>query len=214
MRNIQIVDKMNAIEFNCVINEITKKLGIQMDADLVGKIYDIYEGTYDNYTLLELIGLLEKYNIEITCPWNKRAIIKMIEDQKLDIPKKYEPMQPTTFQHYRVRRSLDILNTRYMEFYDGCIVQTPDGQAQKILFLQSEEELISDDLDPYQGSSYKSTIFIYFENMATKEETEMTAKEFIWKLDNLDCTILQDQNRQYFMNEEEKHFWTNHVRVM
>lgn len=206
---------MDATEFACTLEGITKSLNIEIDSDIVGKMFNAYEKTYENYTLLELIGLLYHHKIKITCPWNKKALIKMIEDKNLNIPVKKEPMTPTKWDHYRVRRSLDVIETKYMEFYEGSIVQMPDGKAYIITDIYLEkEELISDDLPIDEYSSYRKIIIIYFEDMETIEESSMYIEDFMHSLDFEDTTILQDRNREYFMNEEQKTFWKNYVRWM
>lgn len=143
---------MNAIEFACTVDEIAKRLKVEFDSDLVGKIYDIYEVSYENYTLLELIGLLNQKNIEITCPWNKKAIIQMISEKNISLPIKKGEIEPTKWEHYRVRKSLDVIETANMEFYDGSIIEMPDGQPYMIDCITSSRKLISEDL-PYDQDS-------------------------------------------------------------
>ena len=204
---------MDATEFACTLEGITKSLNIEIDSDIVGKMFNAYEKTYENYTLLELIGLLHHHKIKITCPWSKKALIKMIEDENLNIPVKKEPMTPTKWDHYRIRRSLDVIKTEYMEFYEGSIIQMPDGKAYTIIDVYLEkEELISDDLPIDEDSSYRKIIIIYFQDVETKEESSIYIEDFMHALDFEDTTILQDRNREYFMNEEQKTFWKNYVR--
>jgi hypothetical protein len=203
---------MEAIEFACVLTEITKSLNIELDSDLVGKIFEIYEHSYENYTLLELMGLVRNAGHEITCDWNKKALVQLIKEKNLDIPERREEMQLSEWRHYRIRKSLDVLEVRStldtmksktLEFYDGSIIQDPSGQIYLLKFIN--KEYISDD---------EIGIVMYFKNMETKEEIEMYAEDFVWSLDNEDVTILQDRNNDKFMNEEQKEKWTNHVRWM
>ena len=204
---------MDATEFACTLEGTTKSLNIEIDSDIVGKMFNAYEKTQENYTLLELIGLLHTHKIKITCPWNKKALIKMIEENNIHIPVKHEPITPTKWDHYRVRRSLDVIKTEYMEFYEGSIIQMPDGKAYTIIDVYLEkEELISDDLPIDEDSSYRKIIIIYFQDVETKEESSIYIEDFMHALDFEDTTILQDRNREYFMNEEQKTFWKNYVR--
>jgi hypothetical protein len=193
---------MEAIEFACVFEEITNKLGTKLDSDLVAKIFEMYEGSYENYTLVELLHLLRNHNID-NVPWNKKALIKMIEDKNLPIPKKKEKMEPTKWEHYRVRKSLDVIDAKYLEFYDGSIIQEPSGQIYLLQFIDR-------DLDENE----EEIIIMCFQNMETKEQLIMDAEDFMWSLDNEDVTILQDRNYQKFMNDEQKEYWTGHIRYI
>ena len=201
---------MDATEFACFFERLQKEQKTEIDSDIIGKIFDYYEYSHENYTLLELIGLLDReLKIDITCPWNKKEIIKMIEKENLNIPKKKEAMEPTEWTHYRVRKSLDVIETKYMEFYDGSIVQFPDGDPYHIEFIDRDYIKINAD-----NEEEKEIVIINWMNLATNEQFEMNAEEFIYMLDNEDVTILQDRNRAMYMNEEQKTKWTNHVRYM
>jgi hypothetical protein len=204
---------MEAIEFACVLHEITKNLKVDMDADLVGKIFGMYEGSYENYTLLELIGLLHTLKIPIQCAWNKKAIIDMIESKKLDVPKKYEEMQATKWDYYRVRRSLDIISTKYMEFSEGNVIKNAHG-AVFLVEAYITQELTSDDLPEDDPCSWEDVAYIILENQETQEECQIHPDEFFNALDNDDVTILQDTSRGYYASEEMKQKWMNHVRMM
>lgn len=219
---------MDAIEFACVMDRLTESLNIKIDTDLVSTIYEEYQGSYDNYTLFELIELLGKSN-EYTqkFPLNKKEIIKIIKDNKLNIPPKQEPMEPTKWKHYRIRRSLDVIDAGSVEFYDGSIIKYPDGQAYLIDCINRSSVMVSDNIsdnittdnlpDDYYVSDnrlYKEVLVVYFENVDTKEESEMLAEDFMYDMDYENVTIVQDRNRGIYMNEEQKIFWTNHVRWM
>jgi len=199
---------MDAIEFACVMKEITESLNIQLDADVTSKIFDIYEGSYENYTLLELIYLLRKKNYEITVPWNKKELITMIENNNLDIPKKYEPMEPTKWEHYRVRRSLEVIDIvdSYMTFDDGGfdIFQDGRGYIHRLVYICRESD----------ADDEEEVSVMYFENIDNNNESRLKVDEFIWSLDNEDITILQYVMHEKFLNEEEKEKWKNHIRYM
>lgn len=205
-RNLSLT-KMEAIEFACVIDEITKSLKIDMDSNIIGNIFDIYQGSYENYTLFELVDLLRKGNHEITVPWNKKAIIKMIEYKKLAIPKKYEDMEPTKWEHYRIRRSIEVIDIigSYMEFDDNGfdIFQDSMGNIHKL-------ECICRELDENDEES----LVMYFENIVNKNISRLSVEDFIWSLDNEDITILQYVLYKKFLNQEEKERWEKNVRYM
>jgi hypothetical protein len=212
---------MDAINFACVMEEISKSLNTNIDAELTAKIYDIYEGSYENYTLLELIHLLRMKKYEITVPWNKKAIIKMIQDNNLDIPKKYEPMEPTKWEHYRVRKSLDvisILNT-CIEF-DDCgfnIFQDSEGNMHRLEHicreLVEDEEYEDEGKDTYDIED-NEVMVMYFANIENQTESRLEVEDFIWSLDNEDITIVQYESFDKFLNEEEKNKVKNYVRYM
>ena len=198
---------MNALDFACVLHEITKKLKIDMDSDLAAKMFDFYEGTYQNYTLLELIGLLQEHKIPITCPWNKIDIINMIETNRLPVPKKYESMEPTKWEFFRVRKSLDVIQTRYMEFSEDNMIQMASGTIYIVNTWITEEQMSED--DPY---SWEQVAYLMLKNTETHEEYQVEPYDFFDALDNDDITIIQDTNRKYYANEEMKQKWENYIR--
>jgi hypothetical protein len=58
------------------------------------------DASYENYTLLQLISIMEGSKYSRKCPWNKQAIIEFIEKENLNIPKKIKEMEPTKWHHY------------------------------------------------------------------------------------------------------------------
>lgn len=206
---------MDAIEFACVMEEIVTSLKVEIDTELVGKIYEQYDAPYENYTLLELITLLKKMKIDITCPWNKKEIIKMIHEKNLKVQKKHEEIEPTVWRHYRVRKSLDVIEMRDtpFEFYEGCIIGLPDGEIYN-LDVYKTEELICDELPEDDANSYEDVVYVILRNRKSLEEITLPAQEFINMLDFDDVTILQNTGCNHFMSEEEQTKLTNHVRLM
>lgn len=205
---------IDAILFADAMDRWTNKLAIDMDSELVGNIFKIYEKkcSYDNYNLLELVGLCQENEILATCPLNRKAIIEMIDTKNIDIPLKHEPMNATKWEQYMVRNSLCVIKTKYMEFYEGSIIQMPDGDPYIVEDILCEEELISDDLPADEESSYKEVITFYLKNLKTDEESKMSIEDFMHNLDYEDVTILQDRKNGIYMNEEQKELWTNHIR--
>jgi hypothetical protein len=200
---------MEPIEFACVLDEITKKLAIKIDSDIIGKIYDIYEGSYENYTLLELINLLE---IErITCSWNKKTIIETIKNHKLNIAKKYEPIEPTEWICHERRCSLgsihiDCIYTdkTYFEFNEGDMFQISNGNIYIIDDIQKSEDDYNyeQDQETLELDSPKEIVHIYLRNINTEEQICIYAEDFIYTLDYHDITILQNDNRCLYYDQK------------
>lgn len=88
---------MDALEFCLLFSMLERKMGCSMDSSIVEMIYDMYRGTYENYTLFELIDMLQCNGISIDCPLNKRRIICMMEEKNISLPQKdiSECMEPT-----------------------------------------------------------------------------------------------------------------------
>jgi hypothetical protein len=185
---------MDPIEFACVINEITKCLNIHIDTDITAQIFDIYKGSYDNYTFLELLSLLRDSDYDITVPWNKKALIKMIEENNLDIPKKQGDMEITNWWWKNFRYSnIDVIYTKYMNFDDSsyCVFQDSQGNVQIVERICSEE--VNGD----------NIIVVYFQDMKTKKEFKVHANDFIWNLENTDITILELPQYQKYLTADE-----------
>jgi acyl carrier protein len=105
---------LDSLEFACLLDEIQKCLHINIDSDIVCKIFEYYEGSYENYTLLELIDELTLSRIQILCSWNKKEIIRMIEEFDINIPKKYLQMQNNIWEIGEDSSS----NVKYISIYD------------------------------------------------------------------------------------------------
>jgi hypothetical protein len=82
---------MEPLDFCLLFNRLEKKTGFQLDSSIVFHIYSQYRGTYANYTLFELVDMLECKGVGIDCPLNKKLIIDMIERKK--IPEDVIPKQ-------------------------------------------------------------------------------------------------------------------------
>jgi hypothetical protein len=52
------------IEFVCFLERFQKKIDVRINTDIVSKIYDLYDGTYENYTLLELILIINQFHFK------------------------------------------------------------------------------------------------------------------------------------------------------
>jgi hypothetical protein len=91
---------MQALEFCLLFSRLEKRLGLALDSGIVSYIYRQYRGTYSNYTLFELVDMLECKGIAIDCALNKGLIIDMIRRLRIgdDVIPKQDlaiPMRPT-----------------------------------------------------------------------------------------------------------------------
>jgi len=163
-------------------------------------LYNIYYIIimYDNYTLLELLYLLQNKKIPIRCIWRKKDIIKMIIRKRINIPYKYECMKNTLWGCY-INDSLitNIPNMIYthntgFQFYQGCCFHFSDGTIYEI------ENIIKT-----PGNHF----IIYLYNYNNKILEKMNIKYFMKLLDYDDVTILQYRHGKKYMSEEEKNFW-------
>lgn len=96
------ISEFDPIAFTCFMAEIAKKTNIELMSDITQNIYELYEGSYDNYTLFELIHIVRKSGYNIDCLYNKIDIINMIETRGYNIPRLKEKMQGTTWDHVRI----------------------------------------------------------------------------------------------------------------
>jgi hypothetical protein len=202
--------------FTCILTEMGSLYNLELPSDITENLYELYEGSYENYTLFELDRAVFKSGNKLYCPLNKKAIINMIEINGYDVPKKKERSDATTWEHYRIRRSLDVLETPYCKFYEGTIIQLQDGILYYI-DVTNDQKLISEDLptnDPYSWEDIVN-ISLYPYNGITadydeEEVIKMTAQEFINMIDFDDVTIVQNTDMGIFLSDEEEEYWTNY----
>lgn len=151
--------------------------------------------TYENYTLLELISIMENTEYRRMCPWNKKAIIEFIEQNKMDIPKKIGKLEPTQWHHYSTTQGEGVLCTPMCKFYDGCAILLQDGTVYDI----EMREAIADDDD----------IVICVDLMGDYEEQDkhMRGDEFVYILDYEDITLIQVRDLDYYVSEDQREYW-------
>lgn len=189
---------MNAVEFACFFERLQKSVGYGLDTDIVGSIFDHYEGCYENYTLLELISMLSAKNVKIECAFNKKTIIEFIKEKKIDIPKQYEPIKPTSWNfeessHYHYI----FIHDMYFGFYVGDIFKTQAGVVWILDNVESYEVPIMgkyQSLDEEPEGGYDNMIYMYFTNQDTGDDICIQADDFIYHLDHDDMTILFSNN--------------------
>ncbi len=172
------------IDFAWLFERLQKKLKIIINSDIVSKIYDIYNGTYENYTLLELINKLLENKVRITCPWNKKMIIEMIQTEDLYIPKKYEPMEPTNWE---LKISGDghccLKCNNCITISNHDIIQSSYGNFYEIMIMQNEEN---------EG---ESELYVYLFNLNNDQETLFYPKTLVDILDYEDITIITNKDK-------------------
>ncbi len=189
---------MNAIEFACFFERLQTSLNMNIDADIVSKIFDLYEGSYENYTLLELISMLSYRNIKIDCAFNKKSIIEMIITKKLDIPKRYEQLQPTmwNFEESKHYNYIFIHNLCF-GFYEGDTFLTSAGVVWVLDSVELYEEPVLGEyqsIDDEPEGGYQNVIYMYFINQDTGDDICIQADDFIHSLDYDDTTIISSNN--------------------
>lgn len=87
VESTKAMQQRDALAFACLLHRLQQKLCINIDSDIIKYMYDIYLiDYYDKYTLFELIDMLYTRHIAISCELNKKALIKMIKSQRLNIP--------------------------------------------------------------------------------------------------------------------------------
>jgi len=180
------MEQIKKIEFACFFERLQKKLDIKINSDIVSKIYGIYDGTYENYTLLELINILLKNNIRITCPWNKKMIIEMIKTEGLNIPKKYEPMKLSKW----TLKKLEEYNLQFNNFFtisNNDIIKFSNNNEYEIMIIKEE-----------QNDNDDCKIYVFLFNLNINQEICYYPKTFASILDNEDITIITNKNKNFF----------------
>jgi hypothetical protein len=193
---------MNPIDFACFFERFQKSVGYQIDQDIVGKIYDYYEGSYENYTLLELISMLSVKDISIDCAFNKKAIIQMIHDKQIDIPKRYENVESTIWWIEEGKRyNYIFIPKTYFAFYEGDVFETQAGIVWKLVDIDFEKneyvdelESINEEADELHSIDDNYVAYMYFINQDTGDDICISVEDFMYSLDYDDITILYSNN--------------------
>ena len=164
------------------------------------------EGSYDNYTFEDLFGFLDvKYLRAQKCPFNKNAIIQMIKDNNLDIPKKREPMEPTKWGYYYdrpwfewSRRNIVYTKKEDLRFmYEDIFCM--DDESWFICAITNTKESYEefDDQDDEEESDEEKIMYIHYcktfisiDDYLQAEKYIIDVNEFLKKLDTGDITIV------------------------
>ena len=189
MEQFKHIEITKRIEFTCLLERLQKKLDIRIDSDIVGKIYYIYEGTYENYTLLELINILLENKVRITCPWNKKMIIEMIKTEGLYIPKKYEPMEPSNWE-LKISGDCCLKCNNFITISNHDIIQSSNGNEYEIMIVKYEDDDDDNDDD-------NSKVYVYLFNLNDEQETDFLPKTLINILDYEDITIITNKDKGF-----------------
>lgn len=157
--------------------------------------------SYENYTLLELISMMEQTGYKRMCPWNKKSIIEFIETNKVNIAKKANDIEPTQWHHYSTARGEGVLSTPTCKFYNGCALQLQDGKIY--------------DIEVYEATSEDEDIVVCIDLIGDSEEEDKhkRGEEFIHLLDNEDVTLLQVRDLDYYVSQEQEEYWTHYDKT-
>jgi hypothetical protein len=176
---------MEKLEFACLLDHIQKYLNLKLDSDIVSHIYDKYCETYDNYGLFELYGAIKKKNVKIDTNMMKwETLMDMIKTQKLDVPPKniMEGFTEPIWYLMRDKDNVFSITLTYPKFeinkYD--VITMSDGFTYEIneIYLLDEELYSSDDDDAIRNDCQ-----ICLQNLDTGEYSDITGKDFLYKLD-------------------------------
>ena len=185
---------MKKIEFICFFERLQNKLDIRINSDLISKIYDIYDGKYENYTLLELINKLLENKVNITCPWNKKMIIEMIktDEQKFNISKKYEPMKQSNWTLIKLEDEnygLQLNNFITISNNDIIKLSNDNEYEYEIMFVKEEQK---------EQKEQKEQIYVYLFDLNNEHEICYYPKTLVSILDNEDVTIITNKDKNLF----------------
>jgi hypothetical protein len=141
--------------------------------------------------------MLTSKNVTIDCAFNKKAIIEMIEHQKIDIPKRYEAIQPTSWwMEEGERYNYIFIPNMYFAFHEGDIFKTQGGMVWELDHIESYEEGIYDEFQSIdeEPEDYQNVVYMYFINKDTGDDICIQADDFIYSLDYEDTTIVYNNN--------------------
>jgi hypothetical protein len=169
---------------------------------ITNKNKNLFDGPYENYTLIELLHILKEKKIDITCYWNKNSIIEMIkkDEQKFNIPKKYEPLIPSTWIFDKHRITTDSYRDDYLsvssnlynaifefKYYD--LIRLSDGNIYIIEFAK--------DIEFLNVNMHVDIMYVYMYCNDTGEEKYVYGDEFVKMLDYDDVTIIRNRSAKY-----------------
>lgn len=174
---------MNGLDLFAIFHTIFIK--IYENDDVLTKIFEYYKPNYENYTLLELIYLVKNIGYNEHFEWNKKYIIKLINEKKLPIPDKYEPLEKSIFENKWIHyKKLDILyvNNSNFKTYSGDMYKMSNGKTYMLFTIITKFELTS-------SKKYDYVCYIYF-----LDNLMISAEKFFHILDTEDVTILKNQS--------------------
>jgi hypothetical protein len=197
------------IVFACLLERLQKKLKIMIDSDIVSKIYDTYNGTYENYTLLELINKLLENKVRITCPWNKKKIIEMIQTEGLYIPKKYEPMKPSNWKLKISRGDHCCLQSNsFIAISNHDIIRCSYGNFYQIMIVQFPSETVQGDYGD------RDDVCLYLYSMNYANPVCFFLKTSVDILDYEDITIITNKDKGLFDGPYENYTLIELIHIL
>lgn len=141
---------------------------------------------YANYTLLDLICILKYKLIPITCELNKKAIVKMIEEQGIDIPAYDGELRPAVWSNDFRRVSMDWAKRDCIDVEPMCDVIHSCAQMSLFASFTFWEE----DLIKFDGVTYSIYVeitdedtLVHLVDQHTNTGLTMDANEFVHMLD-------------------------------
>jgi hypothetical protein len=191
MEQLKQIEITKRIEFACLLERLQKKIDVKINSDIVSKIYDIYDGTYENYTLLELINKLLENKVRITCPWNKQMIIEMIKTQDIYIPRKYEPMEPTNWE-LKISGDCCLQCNGFITISNHDIIQSSNGDEYEIMIVEYDDDDDDDEDDEYNDDG---KVYVYLFNLNDEQETDFLPMTLVNILDYEDITIITNKDK-------------------
>ena len=194
---MEINPNMEKIQFACFMNRLQKSINVELDTDLIAKIYSEYTQTYDNYGLFEIYNLLKTKNIKITTyDMNWYTLIDIAKKNNIQ-PKNIKDsiMDP---QWYLMRDRMDIFSITLVfpkfEIIQYDIIEMPDGFKYDIneIYLTDDSVYATDDDD-----AIRDNCMICLENLNTGDFIDVNAYDFMYALNCQDIQYIQSNWLDY-----------------
>lgn len=180
---------MHVIEFTCFMQRIQKKLDLYINSDIIYLIYGEYtKHNYENYTLFELLSMLDKRNICIPCAISKRSLIEFIEMKEIDIPYLLSIDVHKTKWHIQNLQYLDYTTYPDIIHINKNIICINDTETRTELY-DSDVFIIDDKRYKIACITHDNTIIMQSAN----ENITHTITQFIELIDT-DSTIVLEHN--------------------
>jgi hypothetical protein len=171
---------MDEIEFICFFNRLQKLLNVSVDSDIVAIIYKEYiRKYYEKYTLWQLLSMLDKRGLYVSCKHTKKHVVNLISDSDIPCEKHwYDIAERTEWQLY---------NMKYIDYLTSTFARHVSANIICIMNAGSRTEIMCNDIFYLFNKEYriisisKNTI-----SLKCKEDNNhiaMPISEFIHTLD-------------------------------